>query len=226
MKTSAILSATAAVALMPGALAWPGMNKIMSDLDRTLKAREDDDDGDSFEAIGDLATIGPVSPVGKSVYNIIVTQSEEGFDNSAPVYGFPAKGTKACAADQCCIWSYIASDLRNKFTGKSGRCNKWARAAIRQGFHDAGAWSKDYEYGGADGSLILANEITRSENNGLQDIIDYTQNTVYAKYKKYGIGMADLIQFMATTAAVVCPLGPRVRTYVGRPDNSNPAPNR
>jgi hypothetical protein len=36
--------------------------------------------------------------------------------------------------------------------------------------------------------------------------------------------MADLIQMAATVAAVSCPLGPRVRSFVGRPDSAVPAP--
>lgn len=224
MKFSIILSYSVAAALLPGALAWPGMSKTMGDLSRKLAVRQDDEDeNDSDEMIGDLVSPGPITPVGQSISRIIVGD-EDGFSDQAYIGKLPGKNTKACAADTCCIWSYIASDLTDKFTGKSGRCNGWARAAIRQGFHDAGAWSKDYDHGGADGSLILAGEISRAENHGLEDIISWTQ-TLYNKYSKYGIGMADLIQFMANTATVTCPLGPRVRTYIGRIDNSNPAPN-
>jgi hypothetical protein len=35
--------------------------------------------------------------------------------------------------------------------------------------------------------------------------------------------MADLIQMGATVATVVCPLGPRIRSFVGRIDSSKPA---
>ncbi|KAK3624290.1 hypothetical protein LTR56_021111 [Elasticomyces elasticus] len=37
--------------------------------------------------------------------------------------------------------------------------------------------------------------------------------------------MADLIQFGANHATVTCPLGPRLRTFVGRKDSSKPAPD-
>lgn len=46
----------------------------------------------------------------------------------------------------------------------------------------------------------------------------------YDAYRSYGISMADLIQFAAKVAAVVCPLGPRTRTFVGRVDNSSASP--
>jgi hypothetical protein len=37
--------------------------------------------------------------------------------------------------------------------------------------------------------------------------------------------MADVIQMGANVATVVCPLGPRTRTFVGRADSSRPAVN-
>jgi hypothetical protein len=41
----------------------------------------------------------------------------------------------------------------------------------------------------------------------------------YNKYSPYGAGAADLVQMGANVATVVCPQGPRVRTFVGRRDN-------
>ncbi|KAF9878517.1 ligninase H2 [Colletotrichum karsti] len=136
-----------------------------------------------------------------------------------------AKDTPACAADICCIWKYIADDLATTFKGESGRCTDYARAAIRLGFHDAAGWSKGTgNLGGADGSIVLSSsEISRVENKGLEEIVEQTK-TWYNKYKQYGIGMADLIQFSANVATVVCPLGPRVRTFIGRKDSSVAAP--
>lgn len=37
--------------------------------------------------------------------------------------------------------------------------------------------------------------------------------------------MADLVQFSAQVAVVVCPLGPRARTFIGRVDNSTACPD-
>ncbi|TID07675.1 Ligninase LG5 [Colletotrichum higginsianum] len=137
----------------------------------------------------------------------------------------PPKDTPACAADTCCIWKHIGDDLQTAFKGESGRCTDLARAAIRLGFHDAGGWSKGTgKLGGADGSIILAaEEMQRVENKGLEEIVEQTK-AWFSKYQQYGITMADLIQFSANTATVVCPLGPRVRTFVGRKDSSVPAP--
>lgn len=223
MKFSTVLQCIAAATLLDGAAAWPGMKSVMGDLNTKLKQRREVEEGDSDEMIGDLVSPGPSTTVGISVSKIIVGD-EDGFDDSLPATSFPLVTSKACRKDTCCVWHYIARDLKKKFTGGSNRCNRWARLAVRQGFHDAGAWNKNSTNGGADGSLILAGEITRGENKGLEEVVNFTQS-FYNRYKKFGIGMADLIQFMANTATVTCPLGPRIRTYVGRKDSSTPAPN-
>ncbi|CAL3963468.1 hypothetical protein PZA11_001078 [Diplocarpon coronariae] len=214
--TSFILGAS----LVFGVAGCPGQ-AAMSDLKNKLEGRQAGlDAGDSTELIGDLATVGATTPTGKIVKDILLGKIDP-YTDEKPTKPLWAKGTTQCAADTCCIWRWIALDMAAKFRGSSGRCNRFARAAIRQGFHDAGPWNKTIGYGGADGSLILANEITRTENNGLQEIIGVTKSW-YNAYKQYGVGMADLIQFGATVAVVTCPLGPRVRSFVGRKDSSRP----
>jgi manganese peroxidase len=110
------------------------------------------------------------------------------------------------------------------FTNSDGTCNDAARSAVHLGFHDAGAWSKTSGSGGADGSLVLSlDEINRSENNGMQDI-RLKAIALLAKYASWGVGAADLVQYMHNVATVVCPLGPRVLTFVRRKNSftSNP----
>jgi hypothetical protein len=68
--------------------------------------------------------------------------------------------------------------------------------------------------------LLSSDEINRPENDGLQDIIA-TGRGLLNKYKGFGVGAADLVQFMATVATVSCPLGPRVLSFVGRDDSAN-----
>jgi hypothetical protein len=110
--------------------------------------------------------------------------------------------------------------MENTFRGSAGRCNGLARGAIRLGFHDAGGWAKSSPFGGADGSILLnPDEMGRQENSGLQEIASVTTKW-YNKYKGYGVTMADIIQMGANVATVVCPLGPRVRSFVGRKDSS------
>ncbi|KAF2806398.1 uncharacterized protein BDZ99DRAFT_523849 [Mytilinidion resinicola] len=92
----------------------------------------------------------------------------------------------------------------------TGKCSDDARAAIRETFHNCGTWNKAQgSTGGYDGSLILAPETGRGENNGLQDIS--TKLLACTEAKPHAI--------------VTCPGGPRMKTYVGRKGFSNPASN-
>ena len=76
-------------------------------------------------------------------------------------------------------------------------------------FHDCGTWSLDQgETGGCDGSLILAQEFNRPENNGLQAISGKLQDIA----QKHAVGVADIIVFAASVAVATCPLGPVVRS--------------
>jgi hypothetical protein len=225
MRVSAITRALALSAYLKPAAAWPSMAKTLDDIMSREAADAGADDGDSHELIGDLATLpdSSLKPVGRSIRNII-TGTETG-ESSETWRGFiPLKGSAACKADPCCIWTYISAEMYLKFLGRAGRCNNFARASIRLGFHDAAGWSKSTGGGGADGSLILSGvELGRAENNGLQDISAYVTK-LYGQYKSYGVTYADLIQMAATVATVTCPLGPRIRSFVGRKDNATPAP--
>jgi hypothetical protein len=62
--------------------------------------------------------------------------------------------------------------MAQAFTGDAGRCNLLARGAVRLGFHDAASWNKFMNFGGADGSILFNDEILRSENAGLEEIVD------------------------------------------------------
>ncbi|RDW84289.1 peroxidase-4 [Coleophoma cylindrospora] len=187
-------------------------------------------DGDSNPVlIGDLKTKGATAPVGQSIQNILLgTESGQSqVKGTNPATGLGTAGCKN-VKDPCCIWYQIAQDLTASFLGPTGRCNAVARMAIRLGFHDAGTWSQrlaaaGQDFGGADGSLVLFNEITRAENRGLEVIVALAK----AEKLKYGnaISMADLIQFAANHAVVTCPLGPRVRTFIGRKDATRAAPD-
>lgn len=181
-----------------------------------LEGPEDDNN----RMIGDLATVGATTPVGLSIQKILLrTESAEGSNSRYTAPG--ALGSAKCKADTCCVWSHISLAMTLKFVGVTGRCNDMARAAIRLGFHDAGTWSSTkakagQDFGGADGSIVLSGtEINRPENNGLQAIA----KQMATWQKKYGVSMADLIQYGANHAVVSCPLGPRIRSFVGRKDS-------
>lgn len=125
------------------------------------------------------------------------------------------------------IWTTITADLTAIFLDQStGECTDAARSAIRAAFHDAGTFSRNLPSvapasGGADGSLILAQEYNRRENRGLENI----STKLLALALERNVGVADMIQFAGAHAIVTCPNGPVVKTYVGRTDSSTPAPD-
>ena len=221
MKTLSYLS-YALLACVPLIEAYPGMGDKMVEMRRAANKIKRQA---SKELIGDLKTLADskLTSIGKDIKAIILDQKSaesSTIDSSIPA---GAIGSAACKADACCHWKWLAYEMTARFNGTSGRCSKFARQAVRLGFHDAGVWSKDSGYGGADGSILLSNEMSRADNNGLSVIADQT-NKWYTKYNQYGMSMADIIQFGANVATVVCPLGPRIRTFVGRKDNSKAGP--
>ncbi|KAH7131868.1 heme peroxidase [Dendryphion nanum] len=221
MKFSLSIASYVLLTSIPSTFAHPGMGDMMKDLRRSTKSTR----ADPKVLIGDLKTLkdNQLTAIGKDIKAIIMdTKSAESsvIDNSIPP---GTVDTAACKADLCCVWKWISYEMTAKFNGTSGRCTKFARGAVRLGFHDAGVWSTSTTYGGADGSILLTDEISRADNNGLKDIADYTKQ-LYNKYNKYGVSMADLIQMGANVATVVCPLGPRIRSFVGRKDNARAGP--
>jgi hypothetical protein len=217
-----ILTFTNAVALVAGlgVSAHRGMGKVIEEI-KLVEAR------DTPELIGDLVDLpdSQLTATGRSVKAILLGggSPEELFRRIGDV---PAIDSEACAKDTCCIWKYIADEMRDSMVGSAGRCNAVARTAIRMAFHDAGTWSKSTgKQGGADGSIILAGECEeRKSNRGLHEVCAQMR-VWYDKYKGFGVSMADMIQMSATVATVVCPLGPRIRSYVGRVDSNKPSPD-
>jgi len=113
-------------------------------------------------------------------------------------------------------YTALSAELTTFYMDKSGPspiCNPNARAAIRMIFHDCGAWDTSLGFtNGCDGSLQF--EKDRGENGGLADIVDKAVSLA----SKYGLGVADTINFMGNHAIVSCPGGPKVTTLVGRKD--------
>jgi phage shock protein PspC (stress-responsive transcriptional regulator) len=155
----------------------------------------------------------------------------------------------ACPA----VWTHVKADLNNLFmTGN--QCNDLARAAIRAIFHDCGSWDTSQGLtGGCDGSLILGVtpdvELARAENRGLQPIA----GIIGGLAGKYGTSVSDMIIFAASSfpssprvvglsayvcnlfslvfslvtdaAIILCPGGPKVKTFIGRKDSTISAPH-
>lgn len=218
MKLSSILAG--AIATASTANAYPGLDDMLAKISNVSPKQ-------STSLIGDLEHLpkNKLSKTGKAIHDILIGTSH-GQDTWTRYWQVPPQDSLACARDTCCIWKHIGEEMRTAMTGTAGRCNSLARGAIRLGFHDAGGYSrKTGPYGGADGSLVLANECeTRIANRGLGEICAQMR-IWHTKYQKYSITMADLIQFGSNVGTVVCPLGPRVRSFIGRKDNHTAAPD-
>lgn len=215
MKTSTLFLASAAAPVF----AHPGMDRVVAE----IQARDDFIlESRSTSLLGDLLS-GILTPIGQLISDILqLTTSPIAADPSGSYKPPGALGSNACTKDPLCVWSYVANDMWSSFTDASG-CTNSARGAIRLGFHDAGAWDKDSAYGGADGSILLTDELSRSDNHGLEEIGALTKK-YYTTYHPYGAGMADIIQLGAIVATVACPGGPRIRAFAGRKDNARAAP--
>ncbi|ORY61777.1 heme peroxidase [Pseudomassariella vexata] len=212
MKPSTMLVAFVAT----NAVAYPGMDRVLKE----IEIRNGDIEQRSTELLGDVAG-GSLSAVGQTIKSILQGMASAVADLNT--YKTPGRlGSDSCDRDQCCVWKYIADDMSQAFTDSKG-CSSLARGAIRLGFHDAATWDKHSSHGGADGSILLSDEISRFENRGLEEIAAQMKKW-FDKYKKYKVGMADLIQMGATVATVSCPGGPRIKTYVGRKDESRAGP--
>ncbi|KAI1736702.1 peroxidase [Xylaria scruposa] len=195
-----------------------------------------DEGDDSFQLLGDLVTLSPanLTQVGRDITDLLMNFGAP--ESDVAYVDTPALNSTACAEDTCCVWKHIADEMTDLFRGESGRCTKWARMAVRLGFHDAGAWSKTtaFQGGGADGSICLTDEYTLPENGGLEDMClqMLTWYDEWHNQKGFDISMADLIrphslpfdchcnEMGANVATVVCPLGPRIRSFVGRVDSA------
>lgn len=67
---------------------------------------------------------------------------------------------------------------------------------------------------------LSAEENARPENRGLQSISAKLQALAMNR-----VGVADMISFAGAHATVSCPLGPTVKTMIGRQDNTNAGPS-
>jgi len=210
--------------------AYPGLSQTLAEI--RARAVESSSHPDFLQEratslLGDLLT-SITTPVGTTIASILsgtlsaITPTDSGDAYEAPG---PA-GSEACNKDKLCVWKYVSDDLASAFAG----CSDLARGAIRLGFHDAATWDASSPYGGADGSIVLSGidgELGRLENRGLGPVAAYIQG-LYDKYAATGPtsqpGMADMIQLAANVATVVCPGGPRIRSYAGRRDDSRAGP--
>ncbi|KAI0150236.1 peroxidase [Xylariaceae sp. FL1272] len=228
MHSHSLIKVVGLLSLLAKVDAFPSSprSKLLAMLDVTnpadLSNVQSDEGDDSFQLLGDLVSLpaADLTQVGGDIRELLLNYGAP--ESDLQYADVPALDSAECKQDTCCVWKYIADDMTKLFREESGQCTQWARKAIRLGFHDAGTWSVQTakDGGGADGSICLTDENTASENAGLEEMCAQ-MNVWYDKWNNqhgFAITMADLIQMGANIATVICPLGPRVRSFVGRKD--------
>jgi len=125
---------------------------------------------------------------------------------------------------QCVPWYGIRDAILGGIF--QGRCGDNSRAAVRLAFHDAGTFSLGLQglgrpNGAADGSMIWdPTEVTRTENNGLQNIVGILKPLP----AQFGVSPGDILHLAGVLGVLACPGGPRIDAFVGRPLPLNVAP--
>lgn len=174
MRVSDLLASVAFLSAVPETLAHPGnfwkerLPEIQARAARPARGNDD-----SSELLGDLVRPGPRTEVGRLIADLLVGRRDAQSNEMNRRAAGPL-GSNACNRDQCCPWTYLVQEMEDKFRTRSGRCNKFARGAVRLAFHDAGTWKKGLNFGGADGSLLLSDEMSRGVNRGLEEIAEVT----------------------------------------------------
>ncbi|KAF7357156.1 Peroxidase [Mycena sanguinolenta] len=141
-----------------------------------------------------------------------------------PVTGCGIPNVTNAVNSVCIPWYGIRDTIMSEIF--EGRCGDNARAAVRLTFHDAGTFSQELQNNGlpngaADGSLLVdPNEVLRSENNGLQNIVSLLRPLP----AQFGVSPGDIIQIAGILAVLACPGGPAVTAFVGRAAPLNIAP--
>jgi hypothetical protein len=143
MRLSASYLLLPATACVLPTLARPGLNNAVGDSSNKLARRHhgwnlqqqgllENLAEDSQELLGDLLTVGPVSSVGKQIATILTGalhgdtlefDTISALSNAIYTTAVPTLGSAACKDDTCCVWNYIAAELKTKYAGSSGRCS-------------------------------------------------------------------------------------------------------
>jgi len=131
----------------------------------------------------------------------------------------------------CCVWFDVREELLNNIFFNT--CMDNVHGNVRLAFHDAVGFSQElanagaFPGGGADGSIVLFPEeqnFTNSDgqqpNAGLNENADF----VAALVQHHGVSAGDAIQFAMALGLTLCPGGPVVPFFAGRPNATQISP--
>ncbi|KAJ8520286.1 hypothetical protein ONZ45_g2865 [Pleurotus djamor] len=133
---------------------------------------------------------------------------------AAPAKRATCAGGQVTANEACCVLFPIIDDIqKNLFDG--GECGEEVHESLRLTFHDAIAFSPTLGGGGADGSMIVFDDIEPNfhANLGTDEIIG-AQKPFLARHN---ITPGDFIQLAGAIGVSNCAGAPRVPFLMGRP---------
>ncbi|KAJ7577385.1 manganase peroxidase [Mycena floridula] len=139
-------------------------------------------------------------------------------------YSTPVKPTR-CSTGQtvanavCCAWFPVLEDIQqNLFDG--GECGEEVHESLRLTFHDAIGFSKTQGGGGADGSIIVFDDI-ETNFHGVDEIIEKMKPFIAA----HNVTPGDFIQFAGAVGVSNCPGAPQLSFLMGRPPPKTASPD-
>jgi hypothetical protein len=131
----------------------------------------------------------------------------------------------------CCVWFDVREELLNNIFFNT--CADNVHGNVRLAFHDAVGFSQalknagEFPGGGADGSIVLfpdeqnfVNTDGQAPNAGLNENADF----VAALVQHHGVSAGDAIQFAMALGLTLCPGGPVVPFFAGRPNATQISP--
>ncbi|KAJ7594778.1 manganese peroxidase isozyme precursor [Mycena floridula] len=130
-------------------------------------------------------------------------------------------GTVVGHAACCALIPVIADMQENLFDG--GECGEEVHESLRLTFHDAMGFSPTKGGGGADGSIVIFDEIETAfhANGGIDDIVDVQIPFIF----RSGLTPGDFIQLAGAVGVSNCAGAPRLNFFLGRPNATAPSPD-
>nr|Q96TS6.1 RecName: Full=Manganese peroxidase 3; Short=MnP3; AltName: Full=Manganese peroxidase isozyme 3; Flags: Precursor [Phlebia radiata]CAC84573.1 manganese peroxidase [Phlebia radiata]CAD92855.1 manganese peroxidase precursor [Phlebia radiata] len=134
------------------------------------------------------------------------------------------------ATNAVCCSLFAVRDLIQDQLFDGGECGEEVHESLRLTFHDAIGISPTiastgvFGGGGADGSIAIFAEIETNfhANNGVDEIIGEQAPFI----QMTNMTTADFIQFAGAVGVSNCPGAPALPVFVGRPDATQPAPDK
>ncbi|THU92899.1 manganese peroxidase 3 [Dendrothele bispora CBS 962.96] len=127
-----------------------------------------------------------------------------------------ADGVHTATNAACCALFPIVDVLESDFFD-GGECGEEVHESLRLTFHDAIGFSPEQGGGGADGSIIVFEDIETAfhANGGIDDIVDAQK--AFMQTNNITISPGDFIQLAGAVGVSNCPGAPRLQFFLGRP---------